>query len=940
MMTSASVRVWAAIAAWAGVANITSAAELTRCVETSHPWTPAYLAVTFDATHPGSNGCSSRWSSQALRLYPHVGAAGGGGVPFTVDFRSSGHDLEVDAGSSQGNFKLTSDRRPAATTTLDFYPNGEGLEVDAPSDIAYSADGQYLLVPSRGKSPLPGAANFSVYDAADASFVRAFSLTYRPERMAVMSGQTRAVLLDPDDDAVTVVDFVSGKELAVIPVGDRPRAIAISPDDAIAVVQGGSNDDDALGDVPWSIIDLSANVESARLTGPDSAGIDAPGYFGSEYYVGRPIFLPDGRRVAALAARDEDGTSLDIAVLDTATLSWTSIPAAPAGDVTFGPSLAATPDGSTIAAPYIAYNAVTNEYEVHICVVDSQTLATTDHVVEIVPFAYYVELLIKPDASKIVYNGFNAFGILDTSDGTVVTADVSDFSYDPGWWWPVAPVADGSAFMAWNWGAGDGGYQIFDWTGAHVSELIANDLGGGDYDVFTQLLAVSPSNASQLAFVDPHLVGEDLVLLDLDPSNPHVLVHKAVGDDGIEGDGATKLTVSADQATGLVLNYQSSNLTFVDLPSMTHTRWIDTPKYVTDALLTPDGTTAIYIAGAPTTYSPPLPNGSHMGLVDRDSGGASEIALPANTYGRGLAMDSDGRYVYTLLATPGVDGTQLTRLDLTTQQLDATRLPIPGNLTTMPLITGFATDRVTLPAAMNGGERWASQSHDGSLLAIASNYGQGTVTLIDRNTWSVLTSISLAPSGFDQWAMEFSSDDTRLYVVSQSAISVIDIRGETSSLITQQSVGLLATGATLSPDDSKLYVGIWPVHLSTTYNVMVFDTVTLAPAATLTLPIEHDLGLPPNYWTVVDAPLNFRWSQDGSKLYVFSLNDEIHVIDPSSDQVVESYTTGFLSPSSVIELSNSAAGDIRFLMASFSGANDGLAIATISSDVLFRNGFE
>lgn len=838
-------------------------------------------------------------------------------------------------------------QRPLAATgsaTLEFHPNGEGVEVDGPTDIVYSTDGQYVLVPATGKSPLPGTANLSVHNAADMSLVRVIPLTHAPERMAVMSSQPRAVLLNPTDDTVTVVDYMAGIELAVIPVDGRPRALAISPDDTTAVVQGADNSL-AGGESSWSVIDLSSNTETARLPGPDPAGTDAPGYFGHVWAVKMPVFLPGGDKVAALKVQDTDnGTALSVAVLNLSTLAWASIPIAPAQDLTFG-SLEATPDGSTLVVPYAIFNKM-GMNDVRVSVIDSESFATDDHFVDEVPSFYALEALIKPDGSKVAVNGFAALKILDTASGTVATADVSDFPYDYGWS-AVANLADGDNFLAWYWGAGELGYQIFDWNGARLSELIDTDLSGNEHDVFTQLFAVSPIDDSHLAFVDPNLVGEDLVLLDLDPSNPQVLVHQQIGDGGIEGDGAIKLMVSTDQNTALVLNYQSSNAAFVDLGTMTNTHWIDTPKYATDAALMPDGNTAIFIAGAPHLYlPPPVANAGRMVFVDRGTGGTTDIPLPSGSYGRALAIDSNGDYGYTLLATPGVNATELVRVDLATRQLDGTRLPIPGGLTYIPSFGGFFSDVVTLPAALNESSRWAAQSHDGNLLAVASNPDEGTVTLIDKATWSVLTSVSLAPGGYDQVAMTFSSDDSRLYVIGQATISVIDIDGAESALIWQEPEDALARNVTLSPDDTKLYVGVWPVRPFAEYhNLRVFDTTTLETVTTIALPIQNDLGLPASIGRKINGPVSFQWTEDGSRLYVFSLNDEVHVIDTATNLVLESFTTGFLAPSNVVALANPTPGvsERRFLMNSLSPNNDGLAVLTIDEgggDVIFESGFE
>ena len=109
---------------------------------------------------------------------------------------------------------MTTRPAPAATDatlafTLDFQPNGEGVEVDAPAGIAFSPDGQYVIVPAAGKAS--GMAVLSVYRASDLAPVRTIPLTHSPKAaFALMRTQPRAVLVNPDADSVTGLDYETG----------------------------------------------------------------------------------------------------------------------------------------------------------------------------------------------------------------------------------------------------------------------------------------------------------------------------------------------------------------------------------------------------------------------------------------------------------------------------------------------------------------------------------------------------------------------------------------------------------------------------------------------------------------------------------------------------------------------------------------------------------
>lgn len=834
--------------------------------------------------------------------------------------------------------------------TLGFQPNGDGVEVDAPTDIAYSPDGQYILVPAKGKGP--NVANLSVYSATDLAPIRVIPLTHAPEAFALMVTQPRAVLVNPDDDTVTVVDYEAGVELAVIPVGDLPSAVAVSPNDAVAVVQGDAPYFSDESEVSWSIIDLATNTETARLAGPvdlyTRLTVNAPyGLYGTR---NQPVFRPDGDEVAVLRTDPAIG-GLGLSILDVATQARTEVAIA-SGVAVVGRAITATPDNSVIA---LAYQDA-DDLDIHVARVETTNWAVQDFHITTAPFpvdGLALSLLLKSDGNRIAVNdGVETLWVLDTTTGVAIPADTSGFPYSYTWL-PVADLGNGANFLLWNQGNGDDGYQVFDWSGNHVTELISPELGVND--VIPYLLAHSPTDPFQVAFADPVFVGEDLVLLDLDPSDPQVLVHSQVGDGGIEGDAAIKVSLSADQSTALVLNGQSSNAFFLDMQTMAR-GWIVVPKYVTDAALLPDGDTAMFISGAPFRSTPPIINAARLTLIDRVTGAASDVPLPDNTYGRALALDSVGDYAYTLLGNPDLPDSELARIDLTTQQIDPVRLQVPLGLGRAPFFFGFDNNVLPLMVNLNDSDRWFAQSHDGEILAVASmaqDQSDSHITLIDRDDWSVVSSVSLEPGGAVPYRIEFSPDDSRLYVVSQQAVSLVAVDGANSTLVQQRPIETIPpqlpwflTDLVLSPDGSKLYVGVQaifdPVEMG--YEVWVLEPDTLENIATIEFAVQDDLGFPAFFWWGGNAPAHLRWSEDGTKLYAFSLSGDVHAIDPLTDQVIASMDTGFRAPTSVVPLADDSRGaGEQFLMASFNSANDGIALLTIEEpvvDVIFESGFE
>lgn len=99
-----------------------------------------------------------------------------------------------------------------------------------PAGLAWAADGKHLFVSESG------AGRIAEIDPANGKITRHFATGRYPRGLAAAARRNLLLATDWGLDRLAIIDPTNGKTLANIPVGCQPTSVAVSPDEALAVV--------------------------------------------------------------------------------------------------------------------------------------------------------------------------------------------------------------------------------------------------------------------------------------------------------------------------------------------------------------------------------------------------------------------------------------------------------------------------------------------------------------------------------------------------------------------------------------------------------------------------------------------------------------------------------------------------------------------------------
>jgi YVTN family beta-propeller protein len=154
--------------------------------------------------------------------------------------------------------------------------------------------------------------------------------------------------------------------------------------------------------------------------------------------------------------------------------------------------------------------------------------------------------------------------------------------------------------------------------------------------------------------------------------------------------------------------------------------------------------------------------------------------------------------------------------------------------------------------------------------AYVTNQGSNNVSVIDTATNTVIATVNVGDGPF---GVAITPNGTRVYVTNQNSNNVSVIDTATNTVIATVTVGSFPQGIAITPDGTRAYV----VNFSSN-NVSVIDTTTNTVIATVNVgAIPFDVAITP----------------DGTRAYVTIVtNDTVAVIDTTTNTVIATVTVG------------------------------------------------
>ncbi len=427
-------------------------------------------------------------------------------------------------------------------------------EGDSPRALAYTLDGQYVLVVNRDTD------NVTVLNAATRALVATVPVGDNPRSIAVSS--TYAVVANLNSDNVSVIDLSSWTVTATVPVtGTEPYRVQVSDDGTTAIV-GVSNNPGGGTPSSFSVIDLTGTPTEIRTFDTTPQGVISLwgttetrdyGYEYSQFVLSsdnQTLVLADrdnsqimvydwttGSELAALASEDSP-TAVDIS--DDGTLAVVSHELSSTNDVSVVDLSGTSP---TITASY-----------------DITTDSISNHVVR-----------ITPDKSHAVVSTYNDVFFVDLSTGGTTATFYAATIFD------MAITYDDSYLLV-------AGYE------PEVVDLSSFTVVKTFYGLFSHVAAASPTDY-RVVCVDAH-AAETVHFFDANGASGSL--EGSVPTGGVpEGDAPRYLAVSADGSIAITGNTTSQNVSIIDLATQTVRAYVDTGDRVQSVAITPDGSTAV-----------------------------------------------------------------------------------------------------------------------------------------------------------------------------------------------------------------------------------------------------------------------------------------------------------------------------------------------------------
>ncbi|MEO1615850.1 MAG: S8 family serine peptidase [Planctomycetota bacterium] len=473
--------------------------------------------------------------------------------------------------------------------SLDTAPEGDMVR-----DLAYTPDGNRYLIAHRESE------NVLVYDSGDGTVIAEIPVSGKPVDIEITSNGLYALSANTVGDTVTVIDLSNYNVLAELPVGDNshPYQVQVTSDGAQAVVATLAGEY-----VVYSMSDFSERLrfESSGL------GVDSNETAFALAYNPRTIFhyktfelTPDGSTLLG-PGTVSTGNAVEIFDLSTGTLRETT-------PVPFEtPRMVVTPDSSTayVLSPRSVFGS-------SILTIDVATASVTRQVDG--PGVTSRVMRLTPDGQSLISGSNFSLLFIDpvTGDRTSVSAGSTD-SFDVSF---------------------DGQYVI---AGDLIDIATRRRVDTAFTFTRPDLVVASPTEAS--AFRADRLENERYQLVEWTTTTLTIAEERRSGS-SVEGDSPVQVEITSDGLTAVTANYDSQNISVIDLQTRTLTRSIDVGVRPNALALAPDGSLAILASSDGAN--------SNVVLVDLLAGNVLGTFPDIDFSPREVAFSSDGSQAYVL----------------------------------------------------------------------------------------------------------------------------------------------------------------------------------------------------------------------------------------------------------------------------------------------------
>ncbi len=636
--------------------------------------------------------------------------------------------------------------------SVDSEPDG-----DTPYDVEFTNDGSKFLIAHRD------SRNVLVYDSSSRTLLSSVPVTGKPIKLAMTADGRFALSANSSGNVISVIDLTSFQVVKEIGLSQSfPYGIQVTPNGQKAVVATLDG---------FSVISMESLTLERSFAAPDN-GMTAFSFSFDrhqtyvQYYADFAI-APDNQTLVAFDAGFSTGVEGRVRLFDIEAGIQTAV--MNTGGRSHG--VVITADGETAYLPTSRYGGGYILAEINLATKQFWNFFATE------PFdGVNGKILLTPDEEYAITAGNNRLLFLRTQNGTTssapMTMSTSDFSY-----------SFDKRFVFTST------MQVID----VASQSIVNSLV--DNGAFKDRVAASPVDYRATAIST--LRGEDFGLYNINGSNGFSQGSMPAGLP-VEGDSPVDVALTPDERFAITANYQSKNISIIDLDSKQTVAWIEVGEKPDAIAISPDGRYAV--TSSPSTNS--------ITIVDLSTRTVVKTLSGLGRGPRNILISADSQKVFVSTTDDINDEDRIFFILLDDQD-------------------SRVLDSVVVGDLVNDSSRYAemSLSPDGSILAVPLSFAN-QIAFFDTQSHVELSRIS---TGYRPIKVHFSEDGRNLYTVNDDSVSIIDLSSDLPKIRgTVRELGQLSDIA-IDRDQRYLYAAAGSAGIQVV-DLMTLEVVHQLPA--------------------------------------------------------------------------------------------------------------